>query len=182
MKSLKTFMENALGGGPTNTVGSGAIAGVGQPPGSKSGEAPGPASTLFKKQLRRKPVVKEEHDNSLQLAEELFANCREVSTKTHFIHLITTSYAQHVALNEFYTGIIELADKFAENYIGKYEKFTIYPKVEYLSNDAIEVIEQFKNWISTNRHSISDDSELQNIIDSILELTNSTLYKLKELS
>ena len=39
---------------------------------------------------------------------------------THSAHLNTRSYAKHVALNEFYDGIIDLADKFAEAYQGKY--------------------------------------------------------------
>lgn len=44
MKSFKQYLEeDGMGGGamsaaPTNTTGSGAVAGMGQPPGSKSGE------------------------------------------------------------------------------------------------------------------------------------------------
>jgi hypothetical protein len=38
----------------------------------------------------------------------------------HSVHLNTRSYAKHVALNGFYTEIIELADSFAEAYQGKY--------------------------------------------------------------
>jgi hypothetical protein len=43
----------AMGGGPTNVVGGGAIAGVGQPPGSKSGE-PG---VYLKKKKSNNPVI-----------------------------------------------------------------------------------------------------------------------------
>ena len=32
---------------------------------------------------------------------------------THSVHLNTRSYAKHVALNEFYDAIVDLADKFA---------------------------------------------------------------------
>ena len=39
---------------------------------------------------------------------------------THSAHLNTRSYAKHVALGAFYDGIIDLADKFAEAYQGKY--------------------------------------------------------------
>ena len=34
----------------------------------------------------------------------------------HSVHLNTRSYAKHVALNEFYDSIVDLADKFAEAY------------------------------------------------------------------
>jgi hypothetical protein len=38
MKSFKNFREDVAVAGPTNAVGTGNIAGVGQPPGSRSGE------------------------------------------------------------------------------------------------------------------------------------------------
>jgi hypothetical protein len=38
----------------------------------------------------------------------------------HSIHLSTRSFAKHSALNTFYDEIIDLADKFAEAYQGKY--------------------------------------------------------------
>lgn len=38
----------------------------------------------------------------------------------HQMHLKTDSYAQHKALEEFYTQIIDLADTFAEQFQGKY--------------------------------------------------------------
>lgn len=60
MKSFKTFLyemgAGAIGGGsagPTNTVGSGSIAGAGQPPGSKSGE-PG---VDLRKRKKHNPVL-----------------------------------------------------------------------------------------------------------------------------
>ena len=37
---------------------------------------------------------------------------------THRAHLKTNSYAQHVALNEFYDAIVGFADTFAETYQG----------------------------------------------------------------
>ena len=39
---------------------------------------------------------------------------------THSVHLNTRSYAKHVALNEFYDAIVDLADKFAEAYQGRH--------------------------------------------------------------
>ena len=38
----------------------------------------------------------------------------------HSVHLNTRSYAKHVALNEFYDSIVDLADKFAEAYQGRH--------------------------------------------------------------
>jgi hypothetical protein len=39
---------------------------------------------------------------------------------THSAHLNTRSFAKHKALGKFYPEIIDLADKFAEMYQGKY--------------------------------------------------------------
>ena len=36
------------------------------------------------------------------------------ATVTHFMHLQTKSFAQHMALGEYYDAIVELADKWAE--------------------------------------------------------------------
>lgn len=38
MKTLRKLKEDMAAAGPTNVAGSGAVAGIGQPPGSKSGE------------------------------------------------------------------------------------------------------------------------------------------------
>ena len=38
----------------------------------------------------------------------------------HSVHLNTRSYAKHQALNGFYDEVVDLADKFAEAYQGKY--------------------------------------------------------------
>ena len=38
----------------------------------------------------------------------------------HSVHLNTRSFAKHMALNQFYDNIIELADKFTEAYQGRH--------------------------------------------------------------
>ena len=38
----------------------------------------------------------------------------------HSVHLGTRSFSKHMALNEFYDNIVDLADKFAEAYQGRH--------------------------------------------------------------
>ena len=38
----------------------------------------------------------------------------------HSTHLNTRSYSKHKALQKFYNGIVDVTDKFAEAYQGKY--------------------------------------------------------------
>lgn len=103
----------------------------------------------------------------------------------HSVHLSTRSYAKHKALNEFYDGIIDLADKFAEAYQGRHG--IIGPVKRIMSKEPGSIIPFFETSlaeIEDMRYKVCDksDSTLQNIIDEIVGLYLSTLYKLKFLA
>jgi hypothetical protein len=104
---------------------------------------------------------------------------------THGAHLSTKSFAAHMALGSFYSDIVGLADGFAEAYQGRHGLIGAIPlqsikktadPVEFLQNQLDE-IEKFRYLIAKK-----EDSALQNIIDGIIELYLSTIYKLKFLS
>ena len=114
-------------------------------------------------------------------ASELFSRCRAASTAMHFFHLITPSYASHMASQQFYEEIIPLVDSFAESFIGRYGKFETFPNVRENATDVLTIVGNLTKWIDSNREMISDLSEIQNSIDEILSLCNSTAYKLREL-
>ena len=118
---------------------------------------------------------------SNSVASELFARCRAVSTTTHFAHLSTDSFSEHQALSTFYTDIIDNIDSFCESYIGKYGKFITLPPIVPQMQLALDAIIELRDWIGQSRNMITDDSSLQNIIDEIVELCNSTIYKLQKL-
>ena len=104
---------------------------------------------------------------------------------THSVHLNTRSYAKHVALNEFYDGIVDLADKFAEAYQGRHG--LIGPITLMSAKKTTDVIEFLKDSladIEEMRYKVceEDDTPLQNIIDEIVGQYLSTLYKLKFLA
>lgn len=104
---------------------------------------------------------------------------------THSAHLNTRSYAKHVALNEFYDGIIDLADKFAEAYQGKYG---LIGPISLMSakktNNVVEFLEGQVEDLEEMRYKVveKDCTPLQNIIDEIFGLYYATLYKLKFLA
>jgi hypothetical protein len=104
---------------------------------------------------------------------------------SHSIHLSTRSYAKHVALNTFYDEIIGLADSFAEAYqgrnglIGPIAQLTAKKTsniVEFLTDQLAE-IEQCRYEVCPKT-----DTALQNIIDEIVGLYLSSLYKLRFLT
>ena len=106
------------------------------------------------------------------------------ATVTHFMHLSTDSYARHVALATYYDEIVDLADKLAETYMG-YEgvKLTQWPKEFHLASDPVAYMEKMAEFVAEVRQVICPDySPIQNILDSICDLVDTTHYKLKFLS
>lgn len=104
------------------------------------------------------------------------------ATNTHFMHLQTDSYAKHKALQEYYEGIVDLTDKWAEAYQGCYEKIEKYPADFHLAEDPVQYIAKIKQFVDAIRKTLPDESQLQNIVDEIADLIDSTAYKLKYLS
>ena len=105
--------------------------------------------------------------------------------QVHVFHLQTQSYAEHMALNGFYTEIEDLIDGLVESYQGKYgiiESYESYPIEKYVSKaKLITYFEWMCEEVEEYRTSVTD-SYLQNQIDTIIELIESTKYKIKFLS
>ena len=99
----------------------------------------------------------------------------------HSAHLNTDSYAKHMALNAFYDEVIELADKFAEAWMGrKLEKIGEIPELPSPRGDILTVLKRHLEVIEETRDFVpKDDTALNNIIDEIVGLYLSTIYKLK---
>ena len=101
------------------------------------------------------------------------------ATVTHFMHLQTKSFAQHMALGEYYDAIVELADKWAEAYQGCYDIITGYPKDFHLATEPVKYLTQIKEFVNDIRKDLPQDSELNNLVDGIADQIDSTLYKLR---
>jgi hypothetical protein len=106
-------------------------------------------------------------------------------TQAHIFHWQTLSFAEHSALNAYYDGIVELFDGLVETYQGKYgviRGYSNYGLLEYTDkNQMITYFEALVNKVESLRQGI-EDSYLQNQIDTIMELLESTLYKLRFLN
>ncbi len=118
-------------------------------------------------------------------AGELISRCFHCRTEAHIAHLQTKSFAEHKALNKFYEAIVPLADTFAEAYQGRFGIITDYPDEYEVSNSPAEMLHNLRDWIDANRHDAdlgrNECVELQAVIDEIVLLINSTLYKLENL-
>ena len=103
----------------------------------------------------------------------------------HSVHLNTRSFSKHMALNTFYDSVIDLADKFAEAYQGKYSLIgPISLQSAKKQGNIVEFLENQLDEIHSVRYKVVDKdcTAIQNIIDEIEGLYMSTLYKLKYLA
>lgn len=107
----------------------------------------------------------------------------------HREHLATNSYSQHKALGHFYEDIVDLVDSLAEAYQGRYgivKDIPIMADVKGLkdSQTPAEKLELILDQIERTRYDAlnKEETAMQNIVDEIVALFLSTLYKLKELS
>lgn len=100
-------------------------------------------------------------------------------TNTHFMHLQTKSFAEHMALGAYYEGIQDIVDRWAEAYQGIYDVISDYPNTFHVAKDPKTYLTQIKDFVDKNRDALPDDTQLQNIVDEVCELIDTTLYKLR---
>jgi len=119
-----------------------------------------------------------ENSSVIQLVSKLLHSRNQV----HIFHLQTKSYAEHIALNGYYDGVLDLFDSLVESYQGKHGIILNYKCngfENYKSGEqVISYLKELDNSVESLRKSIKE-SFLQNQIDTIQELINSTLYKLR---
>lgn len=103
-----------------------------------------------------------------------------VRDAAHMAHLTSRSYAQHMALSDFYTGLTDLIDKYAEAYMGLEQEIPVYPRIKALDyEDPVELLEDYLALIRREMKGDADSQALLNILAGIEELTAQTIYKLK---
>ena len=113
-------------------------------------------------------------------AAEFFVTMLHAATSGHILHLQTRSYAQHKALDDFYSEMPDLADAVIEAYQGKYGIVADYPSgYEVPTTTPLEFLSALSDYVMATRSNIAADSELQNLIDEIQQLIDSTIYKLR---
>lgn len=118
------------------------------------------------------------------MIEELVAKVFASRNNTHLAHWRTKSYAEHVALGDFYEDVIEIVDNLVECYQGNFGLIKEVPDVKQTHNDdPVKILSDDVAWIAKNRNKIAKNvSSLENIVDELTGLYLKTLYKLENLS
>jgi len=119
---------------------------------------------------------------------KFFSKIFEARQMAHIYHLQVKgdmgSHAAHIALNEYYDGLLDLLDSLIEAYQGQYEIVENYELIDTKdtnSKDKIEYFTELTTFIKNTRKTafLEEDTHLQNTIDEIVALTYRLLYKLK---
>ena len=119
------------------------------------------------------------------MIEELVSRVFAIRNAAHLAHLASKSYSEHKALGKFYPEIVDLADKFAEMYQGKYGLIgPIALMSADKSSNVLTFLEKQVSDIVNVRYDVVDKecTPLQNVIDEIVGLYYTTIYKLKFLA
>jgi len=99
----------------------------------------------------------------------------------HLRHLQTTSYAEHIALEEFYTALLPLIDQLAEV---MQQRHTLSFSIPNSSTGLISTdgrinifFDAFKGFVKDHEYTRAEN----NILDDIFTLIDQTKYKLNNL-
>jgi hypothetical protein len=105
-------------------------------------------------------------------------------TQTHIFHLQTQSFAEHMALNVYYDGIIPLIDALVESYQGKYgiiKGYSNFNLMEYSNGQQVIAYLEALNKSVCDIYDTISDTNIKNQLDVIADLIRSTIYKLQNL-
>ena len=118
------------------------------------------------------------------MIEVLVARTFAARNIAHLEHWKTKSYAQHMAMNDFYDGVIDDVDAIVEAYQGAFSLISV-PMLPEISapKSIIKFLEDEMKWIADNRSEIAKGiSAIENLVDGLSDTYLKTLYKLKNLS
>ncbi len=101
----------------------------------------------------------------------------------HIAHWNSTSHARHVALDEFYSGILDQLDAIVESYQGKFGLVGDVPHHPPPNGDILSHMVVEREWIADNKQAISGGNDaLANLVDEMCAIYMKQAYKLRHLS
>ncbi len=116
--------------------------------------------------------------------EQLFGTLQQSVVAGWRKHLRAAKFSNHEALDEFYKEMPEKVDALIEAWMGvNKRKITSFENVLQSSNmNTLTYLNELKKVCKEGRELLNDNDDLESLMDDIVNLINSTLYKVKELS
>lgn len=119
------------------------------------------------------------------MIEELISRVFYARNVAHFHHWRATgvgSFAKHMALGEFYDGVIDALDPLVEAYQGAFELVGNIPAPPTSENEVLSLLEADAAWIEEHHEEICKGNRaVANLIDSLTGVYLSAIYKLRNL-
>lgn len=118
----------------------------------------------------------------LEAASRLLMVLLHSATIAHVLHWKTPSYSIHKALGKYYQQMPDLTDTLAESLFGKYSTITDFEDHFMMEDSPLQYMTEIQDYVTSQRKLIAQDLEIQNSVDTIMELLNTTVYKLRQFS
>ena len=116
--------------------------------------------------------------------EELFGTLQQAVIASWRKHLRTAKYSKHMALDEFYKEMPELVDNLIEAWMGvngrKVKDFTNV--IQSKNFNTLKYLKELRSVVKSGYPLMNGEKNLEAALDDIMELIDSTLYKVKELN
>ena len=116
--------------------------------------------------------------------EELFGTLQQAVVGSWRKHLRTAKYGKHEALDEFYKDMPEKVDALIEAWMGANgKKIGNFENLLKSANyNTLSYLKELKKICKQGYDLLDENEELEGLLDDIVNLINSTLYKVKELA
>lgn len=113
---------------------------------------------------------------------DFFAKLLHAATAAHMLHLQSTCFSEHMALDALYKALPDLVDTLIEMWQAKNGIISRYPGGFMSPTSSIVFIVDLHDFVEENRDMLGTDSALQNKVDELVAEIRSAMYKLKNLS
>lgn len=116
--------------------------------------------------------------------EELFGTLQQSVVAGWRKHLRSAKYGKHIALQEFYEEMPDKVDDLIEAWMGAHgRKISNYVNIISSTNmNTLAYLKELRKVTKQGYALMNGEAELEALLDDIVELIDSTLYKVKELS
>lgn len=119
------------------------------------------------------------------MIEQLIARVFYARNVAHFEHWRAKgegSFAKHMALGDFYEGVISALDDLVEAHQGAFKLVGAIPAPDTSTGDPLKLLEADAAWIEKNHGAICGGNRaVANLIDSVTGVYLKTIYKLRNL-
>lgn len=139
---------------------------------------------MVENEMLKRGLIEQDSLNYNDSFVEMISKLRFSIEQTQVYHWQSGSYSEHKALNKFYDTLPDIIDSIVESYQGKYgiqKGYKLFEIRDYSTpEEVINFLRKLDEDVESLRQSIKE-SYIQNQIDNVLELIESTLYKLENL-